>query len=247
MTSYSGVTKIVRFNWPWYAFAAAATFAGLLILFFNVFHGIASALVFGGLIVANLWIVLSLTVSHYVYDRSAVARGRWLEHVDAASVRRAAIFHAGQNEASPTVMRVLPSIDFEVFDFYDDHRNGTHSLKRARALNQQRDLSIRSDRIPIADSTFDLALIVFAAHEIRDDSERAAFFAEVGRVLTPSGRAIVVEHLRDIWNFIAYGPGAFHFLSERTWRRSFSAAHLQLHRARRCTRFVRIFELERNA
>lgn len=247
MTSYSGVSKIARFNWPWYAGAAAATLAAILCLYLNILRGIPIAVVVAALVVASLWMFLSLAVSHYVYDRSPLSRGAWLENVDATKVRRAAIFHAGQDEATPTFMRMFPSIDFEVFDFYDEQRNGTRSLKRARALNPHRDLSIRSDMVPVDDSTFDLALVVFSAHEIRDDSERAAFFREVRRVLTPSGRAIVVEHLRDVWNFVAYGPGAFHFLSERRWRQSFAAANLQLHRERGCTRFVRVFELERNA
>lgn len=247
MTSYSGVIKIVRFNWPWYAFAAAATFAVLLGLFLNVFHGMASALVVAAMMVADLWVLLSLTVSHYVYDLSAVSRGAWLDNIDATKIRRAAIFHAGQDEGSPKVVHLLPSIDFEVFDFYDEQRNGTRSLKRARALNQRRDLQMRSDKIPVGDSTFDLALVIFAAHEIRDDSERAMFFGEVRRVLAPLGRVIVVEHMRDIWNFLAYGPGAFHFLSEQTWRRSFGTADLQINCDRRCTRFVRVFELGRTS
>jgi len=245
MSSYSGVLKIVRFNWPWYAAAAAATLTTLVCLFLTVLPRIAIAAVVGALVIANLWVLMSLAVSHYVYDRSAVARGAWLGNIDPTKVRRAMILHAGQDEAAPTVERVMPSIKFDVFDFYNEERNGTSSLRRARALNPHRDLAIRPDEIPADDSAFDLVLAVFAAHEIRDESQRTAFFREVHRVLAPTGHVIVVEHLRDFWNLVAYGPGAFHFLSERTWLHSFVAAHLDVHRDVRCTRFVRVFELEK--
>ena len=246
MNSYSGVKKIVRFNWPWYAGAAVATVAAILFVYLNGSRGILLALVVAGLVFANAWMLLSLAVSHYVYDCSPVARGAWLQTVDATKIQRAAILHAGQNEASPVVARLLPSIEFQVFDFYDEQRTGTESLKRARSLNPHRDLAIRSDGIPLKDSTVDLALVVFAAHEIREVDDRAAFFREVNRVLSPRGRALVVEHLRDVWNFVAYGPGAFHFLSKRTWHESFANGGLKQLREHSCTPFVRVFELGKN-
>ncbi|HZI48828.1 MAG TPA: class I SAM-dependent methyltransferase [Pyrinomonadaceae bacterium] len=246
MSNYSGVLKIIRFNWPWYAAAVALTLGMLLCLFLNLPSRINTVLVVGALVISSLWMLLSLAVSHYVYDRSSVGRGTWLSKLVPSNACRGAIFHAGQDEVSPAVARQFPTLDFQVFDFYDERRNGTDSLRRARALNQHRDLSVKSDEIPVADSAFDLALVVFAAHEIRDESQRTAFFREIRRVLTPSGRLIVAEHLRDSWNFIAYGPGAFHFLSERTWRRSFASAELKILRETNCTRFVRVFELQKN-
>lgn len=246
MSSYSGVLKIMRFNWPWYAAAMTATVAAVVGLSLGIFPGIIGVLAVGALVIGDLWLILSLAVSHYVYDRSPVARGAWLDGTVLTEVRRAAIFHAGQDEASPAVARACPSIDFQVFDFYDERRNGTESLKRARSLNPHRDDAIPFDKIPLDESSLDLALIVFAAHEIRDDADRATFFGEVRRVLAPTGRAIVVEHLRDIWNFAAYGPGAFHFLSEPTWLRSFANGELNVLSERTCTPFVRVFELGKN-
>lgn len=243
MSSYSGALKIIRFNWPWYAVAVAVTITAVAGLFLDIFPGISGALAVAALVIGDLWLILSLAVSHYVYDRSPIARGAWLDKIVASQIRRAAIFHAGQDEASPAVARLCPSIDFQVFDFYDERRNGTESLKRARSLNPHRDVAIRFDNIPLDESSLDLVLVVFAAHEIRDDRERTAFFGEVRRVLAPTGRAIVVEHLRDIWNFAAYGPGAFHFFSERTWHRSFANGELEVVRESACTPFVRVFEL----
>jgi len=243
MSKYSGLWKIARFNWPWYAAAVATTAAGILLLQSGALGGRWSALGTTGLFVANFWLLVSLAVSHYVYDRSAVARGAWLDRVEPTSVHRAAIFHAGQNEASEAVARVLLSADIQTFDFYDPERNGTPSLKRARALAERHAVAIVPDKIPLNDAALDLGLIVFAAHEIRRDEARAAFFRELARALAPTGRLVIVEHLRNGWNFLAYGPGAFHFLSRKTWRRSFADAGLKLLRETSCTPFVRVFEL----
>ncbi len=243
MNKYSGLLKIARFNWPWYAAAVVTTAAGILLLqsgaLVRPWSLIGVVSIFG----VNFWMVASLGVSHYVYDRSGISRGKWLDSVTPTSVQRAAIFHAGQNEASEAVARVLPSVKIQIFDFYDPERNGSPSLERARALTDSHDVAIVHDRIPLNDAVLDLGLIVFAAHEIRRKGERVAFFRELGRALAPGGRLIIVEHLRNGWNFLAYGPGAFHFFSRTTWCRSFSNAGLELVSEESCTPFVRVFEL----
>lgn len=246
MTAYAGVLKIVRFNWPWYVAALLGTVGVILVLFFIALPAPWVALIVVGVLVGNGWLLGSLAVSHYIYDRSAIPRGAWLDGFDGLSIRRAAIFHAGHDEASAIVTHCLPATEIQVFDFYDAERNGTESLKRARALATHRDTAIAPEKIPVTDGTLELALVVFAAHEIRADDQRAAFFREIRRALAPTGRAIVVEHLRDLWNFLAYGPGAFHFLSRRTWRQSFADAGLEISRERSCTPFVRVFELRKN-
>ena len=237
--------KIVRFNWPWYAGVLIATFTGIFLVNLGATDRPWGVLVVAGLLVADVWLLVSLAVSHYIYDRSPVSHARWLDRVDSTRVRRAAIFHAGQDEASEAVLRALPNAEIQTFDFYDPARNGTASLKRARALAKRHDATIASDNIPLKNETLDLALVVFAAHEIRQDMQRAAFFRELARALAPGGRVVMVEHVRDVWNFLAYGPGAFHFLSRQAWSRSFAKGGLQLLRETSCTVFVRVFVLRK--
>lgn len=244
---YSGVLKIVRFNWPWYLMAVAVTFSIVLCFYFGLLSGPWTAIIVAGLIVANIWLVASLVVSHYIYDRSGIHQGAWLDRINAAAVGHVGIFHAGHDEASKAVALRLPSAEVQVFDFYDAGRNGAGSLERARAVAPRRDLAINVDRIPLSSGTLDLGLLVFAAHEIRDDNQRAILFRELSRVLAPAGQLIVVEHLRDVWNFLAYGPGAFHFLSRQTWRRCFADGGVEISREISCTPFVRVFELRKNA
>ena len=242
---YSGVLKIVRFNWPWYLMAIAVTLSVILCFYLGILRGPWTAIVLAGLIAANAWLVASLAVSHYIYDRSGMQKGAWLDGIHASNVAHVGIFHAGHDEASKAVGFRLPSAQVQVFDFYDPGRNGTGSLERARAAAARRDLAINVERIPISSATLDLGLLIFAAHEIRDDNQRAILFRELSRVLAPAGRLIIVEHLRDVWNFLAYGPGAFHFLSRQTWRRSFADAGMEISRESSCTPFVRVFELRK--
>lgn len=243
MTRYSGAWKIARFNWPWYVAAIAATLAGLTLLRSETLGRPWAVVGAAGILAADFWLLVSLAVSHYIYDRSTISHGGWLSRVDPATVRSVAVFHAGQDEASETAARALPSAEIRVFDFYDPARNGSPSLKRARALAKERAAIMAPDNIPLKDQALDLALIIFAAHEIRKDAERIAFFSELARVLAPGGRALLVEHLRNGWNFLAYGPGAFHFLSRKTWNRSFDGTGLHLLGEVPYTRFVRLFEL----
>jgi SAM-dependent methyltransferase len=243
MTSYSGASKIVRFNWPWFVLAVLITVVAVLLLHTGALDGPSVVVAAAVLFASGFWLLASLVVSHYVYDRSPVSRGEWLHGVDPATVRRAVVFHAGQNEASAALARLPASVTVQAFDFYEPTRNGTPSLIRARALAERRDVGIVPDAIPLNDGTLDLGLVVFAAHEIRREHERVTFFRELARALASNGRVLVVEHLRDGWNVLAYGPGALHFLSRRTWIRSFRRGGLTLLREVSCTPFVRVFEL----
>lgn len=73
--------------------------------------------------------------------------------------------------------------------------------------------------------------------------EKAPFSGYPARL----ANAFYVEDISYRWNFLAYGPGAFHFVSRRTWLSTFSSAGLKLNREANCTPFVRVFELRNSA
>ena len=54
------------------------------------------------------------------------------------------------------------------------------------------------------------------------------FFKELQRILKPSGRIIITEHLRDVPNFIAYNIGFFHFFSLKNWMTIFKHSNFKM-------------------
>jgi len=247
VSGYAGVAKIVRFNWPWYVGAALVTLTLGWAIASGALSGPWSWPALAALLLADLWLLASLVVSHVVYDRSGVARGEWLSHTAVTAV---AVFHLGQDEASALVARRLPAARRRVFDLYDARRSGSPSLRRARAeaaANGPQATPAALDHLPLADGELELGVLAFAAHEVRDEGVRVAMFRELARVLGPAGRLLVVEHLRDGWNLLAYGPGALHFLSRRTWLSTFAQAGLEVVRRTRHTPWVCCFELRRSS
>jgi SAM-dependent methyltransferase len=248
MASTRGVRKIIAFNRHWYALALLGNLVAVVCVFALQLPSALVQLAWLGLVVGNGWLVASLGVSHWVYDRSPLARGAWLDALD-ASVRDVAVLHAGHDEASTFVSERLPQARLCRFDFFDPTENTELSLQRARqaATPNRETTCVSIARLPLADAALDAALVVFAAHEIRKPERLATFFCELHRVVRPAGTVIVVEHLRDGWNALAYGPGAMHFLSRRTWLRAFAVAGLHVACETRYTPFVSCFSLTRRA
>lgn len=242
MNRCAGMLKILRFNWPWYAGAVVVTAIAVWALGRSDLAASWRFCALALLVLADLWLLLSLLVSHAIYDRSDVARGEWLGSLPNGTV---AVFHFGQDEASTLVAARLPHATLRTFDLYQPRQTGTPSLRRARALAHAARASevAAIDRVPLADGSVDLAVLAFAAHELRDHGARVVLFRELARTLASDGRMLVLEHLRDGWNLLAYGPGVFHFLSRRTWLRCFTAAGLLVAQEDRVTPWVRRFDL----
>jgi hypothetical protein len=257
---WQGVRKIAVFNLPWYAAAVAMNLAGIVWLagaypsglkpwalgaLSPWARGALGPWAFCAMAAADFWLLSSLAVSHYVYDRSPLARGAWLEGLDAGKALRVAVLHAGQDEASAAVTGRLPKASVRILDFHDPRRGGTVSLRRARELaGPSRAEPADAGSLPLADEGTDLAVLAFAAHELRRPGDRAALFRELRRTVGAQGRIRMVEHLRDGWNLLAYGPGAFHFLTRAAWERSFAEGGLRVAKEWPCTPFVRVFDLE---
>jgi hypothetical protein len=224
-----GVTNIIRFNWHFYLIAFCVIIGCI------IFH--QYLLVF--LIVLSTSV--SLAASWYVYDYSNLYTLNWLPFLKANHIVN---IHAGFDETSILLSDKFPAASLTVFDFYDPAKHTEISIERARKAYgpYPGTITIHTDNIPAFNA--DVICLMLAAHEIRNREERVLFFSLLKERL--NGQIIVLEHLRDIPNFIAYNIGFFHFFSKKEWSTTFTAAGLTIHKEIKVTPFLSAFILHKN-
>jgi SAM-dependent methyltransferase len=186
-------------------------------------------ILFWSVIAAFLYgLLMPLLVSAYVYDYSGYYDFRWLKNVvkDDERVKSIVNINAGFDETSFIIKNKFPHSDVKVFDFYNAERHTEPAIKRARkvSLIYPGTQQIASDSIPLKDNVADIVFLLSAAHEIRSNQERVEFLKECHRLCKPGGQVIMVEHLRDFPNFLAFSVGFTHFFSRAAWKKAFNLA-----------------------
>jgi ubiquinone/menaquinone biosynthesis C-methylase UbiE len=239
---YQGALNIVKFNWHFYVLS----FCTLIASFFaNSF--LSNNIFFLFLALAILVTTLvSLLVSHYIYDLSNLYLFNWIED-DETKIEILNI-NAGFDETSILLQSKYKNSRLTVFDFYNPKKHTEVSINRARKAYPPypNTKSINTSNLVLHDNSVDKVFVILAAHEIRNQEERIIFFTEIKRVLKNDGQLIVIEHLRDFNNFIAYNIGFFHFLSKQTWLNTFKKSNLQLMKEQKITPFISTFILTNN-
>ena len=243
-----GVRQIVRFNWPFYAAAVANVAIAIVVIRQVPASANVRAILYAATALALFWLAASLVASWIIYDRSRLTRWDWIAHAIGFRPRSWINIHAGLDESTPALHALLPRSRGRVFDIFDPVEMTERSVLRARRLarNAIEPEAVDYRQLPSGDESVDAALLLLSAHELRSDGARRALFAEVARVLTHAGRAVVAEHLRDWANALAFGPGFLHFHSRRTWTRCFASARLDVESEFSITPFIRVFVLRRH-
>lgn len=243
---FQGVANILRFNWHFFALAlggaAALAAAGARLDGAPRLVAVAAAGALG------LTTLVSLAVSWYVYDLSGFYRLGWLEGAGVEPGGTMVNVHAGFDETSAALRARYPGSEWTVMDFYDPAKHTEVSIRRARRAHPPSpdDLEVATTDLPLPPAAARAVFVILAAHEIRDAGERRGFFAELARALEPGGRIVLVEHLRDWRNLLAYNLGAFHFIGRKAWLAAFAAAGLRIARTNRPNLFLTCFILERD-
>jgi SAM-dependent methyltransferase len=243
---FQGVGNIVRFNWHLYMLALA--FIGSL-LFISAWLPTPlrpfSYLVSAGIALSTL---VSLGVSYYVYDWSPLYRLNWLTDLALSPTSKLVNLHAGFDESSALLAAQLPGATLTVLDYYDPLKHTEVSIKRARKAYPPYPATqaVRTTALPLESGSIDAAFVIFAAHEIRDSTERQTFFTELRRLLKANGQLVVIEHLRDWPNFFAYNLGFLHFYAKPVWLQVFAQCHLSVEQEIKSTPFVSVFILQKD-
>ena len=242
---YQGVLNIVRFNWHFYLFA------GLSILLMLVVSYLIGELMFWPCIVVATVIFasasISLIVSCYVYDQSGLYDFSWFRQFSRKGNRNLVNIHAGFDETSSILKKHFPDAALQVFDFYDPARHTEVSIERARREYPPYNGTVKivTSELPVTENSVDIIFNIFALHEVRDREERIHFLKEQVRALRHDGKVVLIEHLRDLPNFLAYNIGFFHFLSGREWNYNFQQAGLCVNDKLKITPFVTVFILRK--
>lgn len=241
-----GVYNIIRFNWHFYAYSIPVI---LFIAYMGwYFSGVVSILHFAAAALAASSILISLLVSWYIYDSSNLYTLNWLDGLDIPQHKRIVNINAGFDETSTLLQNKYQGSVLEVFDFYDPKKHTEVSIERARKAYPPYPGTIQIDtgNLLSEKEIYDIIFLILSVHEIRNNSERIRFFSQLKASLKPNGRIIIVEHQRDIVNFLAFNIGFMHFHSPDTWLENFSSAGLKVAEAKKLTPFLNIYSLAKS-
>lgn len=237
-----GVLNILSFNRHFYVSGLgvlAALIASYLLMEWP-------DILFWLIIVAFLYgFTMPLIVSAYVYDFSGYYSFHWLKNLirNDERVKLIVNINAGFDETSFIIKNKFPHSDLKVFDFYNARQHTEPAIKRARkvSLVYPNTQQIASNLIPLKDNTVDIVFLLSAVHEIRSNEEKVQFLKECYRLCKPDGKVIMVEHLRDFPNFLAFSVGFSHFFSRSVWKNAFERAGFSSFQETKFTPFMSIF------
>jgi ubiquinone/menaquinone biosynthesis C-methylase UbiE len=239
---FQGVLNILSFNRHFYVFGLIGlTIVAWVMLFLNLpnilFWIVNMAFGYG--------LIMPLIISAYVYDYSGYYDFKWLKVFNFKYSENTLILNinAGFDETSFIIKNQFPESDLKVFDFYNSDQHTEPAIIRARkvSLVYPNTKQINSSHIPLKDNSVDLIFLLSAAHEIRSHEEKVQFLKECKRVSKPTGQVIMVEHLRDFPNFVAFTIGFTHFFSSHIWKKAFNEAGFSTFVEQKFTPFMSIF------
>ncbi len=241
---FQGTRNIIRFNWHYYVIA----FIMVIVLQVSTIYLSENFAIYPSIFsfLIALTIIISLSVSCYVYDLSGLYQLNWLNNLNIGEKSNVVNINAGFDETSDLLKNKFKFVNLTVLDFYDPKKHTEISIKRARRLYPTfpGTKQVCTSNLPLEDKSIDAVIVMFSAHEIRNFTERVKFFEELRRVIKSNGQVIVTEHLRDMANFLAYNIGFFHFHSKSTWIKTFESAGLTIHSETEYTPFITTFILK---
>lgn len=240
---FQGVLNILSFNRHFYILGLGA----LLILFISRSLVKWPDLLFWVIVASFLYgLIMPLLVSAYVYDFSGYYDLHWMKDLieDQEKLRTIVNISAGFDETSYIIKSKFPHSDIKAFDFYNPKLHTEPAIKRARkvSLVYPNTQQVSSGSIPLDNHTVNIVFLLSAAHEIRSHNEKIGFLKECHRICKPGGKVIMVEHLRDFPNFLAFSVGFTHFFSRSVWKNAFERAGFGSFQETKFTPFMSIFE-----
>lgn len=239
---FHGVLNILSFNRHFYIYGC--TILGLIIASRYVLDW--PAFLYYIVIVSFLYgLTMPLIVSAYVYDFSGFYNFTWLRSfsIEDATYKTNININAGFDETSYILQNLFPLSKLQVYDFYNPALHTEPAIVRARKVSftYPNTTCIETNSLPMNNDSVDHIFLISSIHEIRNYDEKVLLLKECKRICKPGGKIIMVEHLRDLPNFMAFTIGFTHFFSKTTWLEAFKDAGFKSGIEKKFTPFMSIF------
>ncbi len=157
---------------------------------------------------------------------------------------RVVVAHAGLDEVSHP-LRKRHAGHLETINFFSRLEKIEPSIRRAQTSAPETLSNEPNPKDPLLKaSTADWIVAFMCLHELRSPRLRKTILTELRHGLNNGGQLVIVEHLRDIPNALAFTVGVFHFMSKRTWKIDFATAGLIVVTEKKITPFVSMFRLQ---
>ncbi|WBX98162.1 class I SAM-dependent methyltransferase [Chryseobacterium gambrini] len=195
--------------------------------------------ILSALIIINIF--ASLLASYILYDHSDLYELKKLKGiVDWNKTENAILVHASFDPLSKRLEEKYPDLNLTVCDIFGNRHEQEKGIETSKKVfpPNPKEIKIKPDHLPFENQSQDVILAITALHEILDHDQRVLFFKEAKRILKDDGVIIVSEQFRDLTNFIFFNIGAFHFLSQKQWKRAISEAGLKIIENKKITPFA---------
>lgn len=251
--TFAHARRLAGYNWPLYVVACSGVVLGVIVACvpeWLVLDRVAGGVLLyvrlaGGIFaaVAAWYAVASFVAFHWMFDRSPLLAGHWLRDELPAPPARWIQLSVCLEETTLPMEAVFPNAQGRTLDLYDPQVMTEPAVARAKQAKGDRAAASTVSAIAVDDAWADLVVLTLAAHEVRDAAAREQLFRELRRITAPTGRVILIEHLRNPAALLAFGPGLLHFLPRREWLRLCDRTGLQIESERDITPFVHVFRL----
>lgn len=241
---FQGIGNILFINWSYYLLTCVLMLVLAVLEYLLPSPGISVYKIALFLICTSL--LLSLIVSYYIYDLSSLYRFTWLKRFPKIPENAKIVnIHAGIDETSQLIKRQFPEAYLLIYSLYDRLRHNEKTIEKAqeRTPLYPYTISISLSFLPLMPNSVDAIFLIISAHRLKNQEERIRFFKQMQEALKPNGQLIVVEHVRDTLNLMAYTWGASHFLPTKAWRKIFDESNLLINQKRKVTPFLTVYSL----
>lgn len=239
---FQGVINIIRFNRHIYILSLMLVILLLSVTKYSPALFIQQFALTGAIIIL-ISTTFSVLTSWYIYDYTKIYTLPFIK--SSAENLSIANFNAGFDEFSQVIKHKFPNSTLEVFDFYNPGKHTEISIKRARkTIKPYPDtITIDTDNFIHAGNKYNMVFLIFSAHEIRNIDERIIFFQEIGSALQQNGTLYLIEHVRDLPNFLAFNLGFLHFYSDKSWKHCLWSANLKINKQQKLNPFINLYEI----